>query len=617
MPERSFFPDLTRHVECDWTRAFFARRLRCVSAAVCCFALGFGAAAVSAADVTVAYDPVDNGPNIAAAIAAAGPGGTVTVPNNGNVWYVRDGRKFNSAIVLDQPNQRFRLAAGVRLQASPDPNAFPELTDRFISVAADGVRIIGMGFGATIGGNRGLYTIEDPFDNHGRQAIRVGGFANVTIRNLSILDAGGDGIQIGGYYVDNEPSNLLIEDCYIEGSTRNGISLTSGDRVRIRRCRLVDSGGVWPQAGIDVEIDKDRPSSVLKDVLIEDVSAESCAGAGLMVGLFNYFDDDVPPRVGDAQDVELRFVRCESLWCGQWGIKLSAARQEELSGSPQGVIEFEDTYVTGSASHGVQINGFISGVTPSLLFRGLTLDNVATGAGFESPQYPIWFKGPRRGYRLGGVRFEASANEPCLVVDNVDRPIITGEPGTLNGNPTNGKGFRDITGQIVVDSPSNVFFELGSPEYHENVSVERIGSAASLIGNGGFENGLEGWRLWQDIVSIVGNAYSGQQAARLASGPGGLRTDPAATIAGESFRFSAAVRTNNDQQKVQVGVRWLAADGSLISRDRFFPPATGWQLVESNVVAPSGAESVQVYAYRNDGATGAALVDDFQLEPID
>ena len=458
-------------------------------------AAGFMAADVTAADVTVAYDPVDNGPNIAAAIAEAGPGGTVTIPNNGNVWYVRDGRKFNSAIVLDQPNQRFRLAPGVRLQASPDPTAFPELTDRFISVAADGVRIIGMGSGATIGGNRGLYTIEDPFDNHGRQAIRVGGFANVTIRNLNILDAGGDGIQIGGYYVENEPSNLLIEDCYIEGSTRNGISLTSGDRVRIRRCRLVDSGGVWPQAGIDLEVDKDRPTSVLKDVLIEDVSAESCAGAGLMVGLFNYFDDNVPPRVGDAEDVDIRFVRCESLWCGQWGIKLSAARQEELSGSPQGVIEFEDTYVTGSASHGVQINGFISGVTPSLLFRGLTLDNVATGAGFDTPQHPIWFKGPRRGYRLGGVRFEASAVEPCVIIDGVDRAIITGEPGTLNANQTNGKGFRDITGQIVVDSPSGVFLELGSTDYHENVTVERIGAASSLIPNGGFESGLEGWRL--------------------------------------------------------------------------------------------------------------------------
>ena len=426
-------------------------------------------AASPAADVVVDYDPVDAGPNIASAIAAAGPGGTVTIPNVGLPWLVRDGRTFNSAIVLDQPGQTLFFEEDVLLQASPEPDAFTELTDRVISVAADGVSIIGLGQGATIAGNRGLYDIRDPYDNHGRQAIRIGGYANVTVRNLAINESGGDGIQVGDYYSGVQPSGLRIVDCIIDGSTRNGISLTSGTNVRIRRCILANAGGVWPQAGLDIEVDKGRPDSVLKDVLITDCFAYNNAGAGLMVGLFNYFDDNGI----EAQDVDVRISRYESIDSGMWGIKMSAVRGEEIAGSPRGRIVMRDVVVRGSDAHGVQLSGFVAGRTPTVNFVGLTVADSARGRMQDTPQYPIYFKGPRRGYKNGGYFFRPAEGRLCSVEDDRDRPIVYAEPGLRNANESNGKGFRDIVGQIRVTSPSDTFAELGDPAYHENVTLRR------------------------------------------------------------------------------------------------------------------------------------------------
>lgn len=76
---------------------------------------------------------------------------------------------------------------------------------------------------------------------------------NVCIRGLTLEDAGGDGIIVGG---TNEKiaSDIDIENCIIDNSRRNGVSLVGGiDGLSIQGCVIKNTSGTSPQLGIDIE----------------------------------------------------------------------------------------------------------------------------------------------------------------------------------------------------------------------------------------------------------------------------------------------------------------------------------------------------------------------------
>jgi len=88
---------------------------------------------------------------------------------------------------------------------------------------------------------------------------------NITIKNCTIMDAGGDGIDLKGNthsindgYKPN--SNVLITNNKILRCRRNGISVTDGRNIIIENNEIIDTGidtefskGTLPKAGIDIE----------------------------------------------------------------------------------------------------------------------------------------------------------------------------------------------------------------------------------------------------------------------------------------------------------------------------------------------------------------------------
>ena len=100
--------------------------------------------------------------------------------------------------------------------------------------------------------------------------IRLLGATKVTMNGLTIKDCWGDCIYIG-----KKSSNILIENCHLNNSRRQGISVTSAHGVIIRNCTIANIHGTNPQYAIDIEPNK---NCTVNDVLIDHVDVTNCEG---------------------------------------------------------------------------------------------------------------------------------------------------------------------------------------------------------------------------------------------------------------------------------------------------------------------------------------------------
>lgn len=94
--------------------------------------------------------------------------------------------------------------------------------------------------------------------------------SHATLSGLTIKDCWGDCV-----YVGKKSTDIMIKDCLLDNSRRQGVSVTFADRVTIRNCKITNISGTYPQYGIDIE--PNRKSSV-DNVLIENVDVKNCEG---------------------------------------------------------------------------------------------------------------------------------------------------------------------------------------------------------------------------------------------------------------------------------------------------------------------------------------------------
>jgi hypothetical protein len=82
-----------------------------------------------------------------------------------------------------------------------------------------------------------------------RHAISMRGSEQVVIRDLTISNSGGDGIYLGAPGCkDVHLENLVLTDHH-----RQGISVISAENLLVRNCKLINTSGTPPAAGIDFE----------------------------------------------------------------------------------------------------------------------------------------------------------------------------------------------------------------------------------------------------------------------------------------------------------------------------------------------------------------------------
>lgn len=128
----------------------------------------------------------------------------------------------------------------------------------------------------------------------------------VLIDGIKLAKAGGDGIIIGGS-ATNEAKDIIINNCIIDNSRRNGISIVGGvNNIKIHNCVIKNTSGTSPQLGIDIETW--TPDYINKNIEIFNCRFENNANGSITVFEYtdgvkihnNYCDNSVSVKVNDS-----------------------------------------------------------------------------------------------------------------------------------------------------------------------------------------------------------------------------------------------------------------------------------------------------------------------------
>ena len=133
---------------------------------------------------------------------------------------------------------------------------------------------------------------------------------DVTISDVRISDCWGDCIYIGG-----NSDNVLIDNCQLDHGRRQGISITSGKKVEINNCQILDIGGTAPETGIDIEPNAGKNVNI---VTIRDVKLINCKGGILAYGYENNANiGNVSVEncaIYGSHKIPLRFYGCDKIF---------------------------------------------------------------------------------------------------------------------------------------------------------------------------------------------------------------------------------------------------------------------------------------------------------------
>lgn len=104
---------------------------------------------------------------------------------------------------------------------------------------------------------------------------------NIIIKGANVREMWGDGIYIGNNGVI--PSNILIENSFLDSNRRNGISIIAGNNIHIKNCVITNTNGVSPSGGIDVEPNSNKDE--LKDIFIDNITTYNNGMFGILLAL--------------------------------------------------------------------------------------------------------------------------------------------------------------------------------------------------------------------------------------------------------------------------------------------------------------------------------------------
>ena len=108
--------------------------------------------------------------------------------------------------------------------------------------------------------------------------IDVRGSASVRIADIVISDCWGDGVYIGA--LKGVPSrDITLQGVSAIGNRRQGLSVTSGDRILVADSKFIGTSGTAPSAGIDLEPNNGERVS---NVTIRNCESSNNAGFGIM-----------------------------------------------------------------------------------------------------------------------------------------------------------------------------------------------------------------------------------------------------------------------------------------------------------------------------------------------
>ena len=357
-------------------------------------------ATVSAAFASVAGECVNassfgwNAEDSTAALQAAFDSGAkkVVIDRQAGDWIARP-------LFITNSNIEVVVADGVTLKAKR--GEFYGQKDCLLKIDGNVSNIVLRGEGtATLKMNKADY--HDPNQNYAhsewRHTVSVLNAQNITVRNLTILSSGGDGIYLNG------PKGVLLENLVLRDHHRQGMSPISVSDMMVRRCLFNDTFGTAPNCGIDMEPNKEHNKFV--NVVYEDCEFNGNAAHGIDI-YFGHFTSRTAP-------VLITFRRCKAYGNKKSGLSFMTGNPSRMKkyGQVKGTVRFEDCEFGNNGAEALKIfNHSTNGM--DICFADCIFD--ARGAKAESA---IFFSNNRYLGDFGGLTFER-----CTVKLDEDKKV--------------------------------------------------------------------------------------------------------------------------------------------------------------------------------------------------
>jgi len=245
------------------------------------------------------------------------------VDNTGSDWII------NKPIQLAS-NQEIVFADGVVIQAKKDcfkgknDSLFTATNISNLALRGEGTAILRMQ--KQDYQNPALYEKAE-----WRMGISLTDCTNITLRNLTVTQTGGDGLYLGASRAGYN-KNILVEDMNFIDNHRLGMGVISVEDLTIRRSKFNDTKGTGPNAGIDFE--PNFAQQRLVNIVVEDSEFNNnSAGAGIHIyaGRFNT----------TTKPISMTFNRCSTTGNKEGALLVATEKQNE---AVPGQVTFNDCF---------------------------------------------------------------------------------------------------------------------------------------------------------------------------------------------------------------------------------------------------------------------------------
>jgi len=257
----------------------------------------------------------------------------VIVPYMGRDWVVRPIQLASNQQIVFEPGVVVTAKKGAF--KGPNDSLFSATLQENITLA---------GYGATLRMQKRDYISPDYLDAEWRMVLSFRSCDNVKILGLTLRDSGGDGIYLGRSGADRVSCrNVVIKDVVCDNNYRQGISVISAENLLIENCRLINTDGTPPEAGIDFEPNAEIDRLV--NCVMRNCIVENNTGPGINVYLYHLSD------AGKTKPVSILVENC-LIKGSQWhGLGVSTV----LDTAPKGLIEFRNCVVQDTRKEGALI----------------------------------------------------------------------------------------------------------------------------------------------------------------------------------------------------------------------------------------------------------------------
>ena len=118
-----------------------------------------------------------------------------------------------------------------------------------------------------------------------RHLLSIRGASGVSVIGGTWIDAGGDGMYIADDHStegSNASCDVLLEGVRVVGAWRNGLSVISAMRLRVKDSSFTDTNGTNPQCGVDLE--PDLPTHRLQGIVFSNITLARNRRCGFSMG---------------------------------------------------------------------------------------------------------------------------------------------------------------------------------------------------------------------------------------------------------------------------------------------------------------------------------------------